>query len=51
MLLACTVKARRTMDVMNVEEYKTWIGAIARRYRQSQIEAAPAINVEMLKFY
>ena len=39
------------MDVMNVEEYKTWIGAIARRYRQSQIEAAPAINVEMLKFY
>ena len=36
-LLACTVKARRTMDVMNVEEYKTWIGAIARRYRQSQI--------------
>ena len=39
------------MDVMNVEEYKTWIGGIARRYRQSQIKAATAVNVEMLKFY
>ena len=36
---------------MNVEEYKTWIGGIARRYRQSQIKAATAVNVEMLKFY
>ena len=39
------------MDIMNVEEYKTWIGGIARRYRQSQIKAATAVNVEMLKFY
>ena len=39
------------MDVMNVEEYKTWIGGIARQYKQSQIKAATAVNVEMLKFY
>lgn len=39
------------MDIMNVEDYKTWIGGIARRYRQSQIKAATAVNVEMLKFY
>ena len=39
------------MDIMNVEEYKTWIGGIARRYKQSQIKAATAVNVEMLKFY
>ena len=39
------------MDVMNVEEYKTWIGGIARRCKQSQIKAATAVNVEMLKFY
>ena len=39
------------MDVMNVEEYKTWIGGIARRFKQSQIKAATAVNVEMLKFY
>ena len=32
------------MDIMNVEEYKTWIGGIARRYRQSQIKAATAVN-------
>ena len=36
---------------MNVEEYKTWIGGIARRYKQSQIKAAISVNVEMLKFY
>lgn len=28
-----------------------WIGGIARRYKQSQIKAATAVNVEMLKFY
>ena len=39
------------MDSMNVEEYKTWIGGIARRFKQSQIKAATAVNVEMLKFY
>ena len=37
------------MDIMNVEEYKTWIGGIARRFKQSQIKAATAVNVEMLK--
>ena len=31
--------------------YNGWLGAIARRYRQSQIKAATAVNVEMLKFY
>ena len=39
------------MDIMNVEEYKTWIGGIARRFKQGQIKAATAVNVEMLKFY
>ena len=39
------------MDIMNVEEYKIWIGGIARRFKQSQIKAATAVNVEMLKFY
>ena len=39
------------MDIMNVEEYKTWIGGIVRRFKQSQIKAATAVNVEMLKFY
>ena len=39
------------MDIMNVEEYKTWIGGIARRFKLSQIKAATAVNVEMLKFY
>ena len=39
------------MDIMNGEEYKTWIGGIARRFKQSQIKAATAVNVEMLKFY
>ena len=39
------------MDTMNVEEYKTWLGGIARRFKQSQLKAATAVNVEMLKFY
>ena len=37
------------MDVMNVEEFKTWIGGIAQRYRQSQIKAVTVVNVEMPK--
>ena len=37
------------MDVINVEEYKTWIGGIVRRFKQSQIKAATAVNIEMLK--
>lgn len=36
---------------MNDKGYRDWIGGIARRYRQSQIKAATAVNVEMLKFY
>lgn len=28
-----------------------WIGGIAQRYKRSQIKAATAVNVEMLKFY
>ena len=39
------------METMGVNDYKAWIGGIARRYRQSQIKAAAAVNVEMLKFY
>ncbi len=39
------------MDIMNVEEYKTWIGGIARRFKQSQIKAATAVNVEMLTYF
>ena len=39
------------MEDMNINEYNAWIGGIARRYRQSQIKAATAVNVEMLKFY
>jgi predicted nuclease of restriction endonuclease-like (RecB) superfamily len=34
-----------------MRRYNAWIGGIARRYRQSQIKAATAVNVEMLKFY
>ena len=36
---------------MNDKEYSEWIGGIARRYRQSQVKAATAVNVAMLKFY
>lgn len=39
------------MEDMNINEYNAWIGGIARRYRQSQIKAVTAVNVEMLKFY
>lgn len=39
------------MGGMNDKGYRDWIGGIARRYRQSQIKAATAVNVEMLKFY
>ena len=39
------------MSDMNVDEYKAWIGGIAKRYKQSQIKAAISINAEMLKFY
>lgn len=36
---------------MDTGEYNVWIGGIARRFRQSQVKAATAVNVEMLKFY
>lgn len=39
------------MQNPNTPEYTLWIGEIARRYRQSQIKAATAVNAEMLKFY
>ena len=39
------------MENMNINEYNAWIGGIARRYKQSQIKAATAVNAEMLKFY
>ena len=31
--------------------YAAWIESLSARYRQSQIKAAVAVNVEMLKFY
>ena len=36
---------------MNLKEYNGWLGEISKRYRQSQIKAAIAVNIEMLKFY
>ena len=36
---------------MNLKEYSGWLGEISKRYRQSQIKAAVAVNSEMLKFY
>ena len=36
---------------MNLKEYTGWLGEISKRYRQSQIKAAVAVNTEMLKFY
>lgn len=39
------------MEETTVHGYREWIAGIARRYKQSQIKAATAVNVEMLKFY
>jgi predicted nuclease of restriction endonuclease-like (RecB) superfamily len=36
---------------MNINEYNSWLGETSKRYRQSQIKAAVAVNTEMLKFY
>lgn len=33
------------------KEYADWLQTISKRYRQSQIKAAVAVNTEMLKFY
>ncbi len=32
-------------------DYANWLQSISKRYRQSQIKAAVAVNAEMLKFY
>ena len=32
-------------------EYADWLSGLSRRYRQSQIKAATAVNVELLRFY
>ena len=32
-------------------DYADWLQSISKRYRQSQIKAAVAVNAEMLKFY
>lgn len=39
------------MEAMVEHEYSVWLQSTSRRYRQSQIKAAVAVNVEMLKFY
>ena len=36
---------------MSLEGYNGWLSEISKRYRQSQIKAAVAVNTEMLKFY
>ena len=36
---------------VSIKEYNCWLGEISKRYRQSQIKAAVAVNTEMLKFY
>lgn len=33
------------------EEYRAWIEAIGKRYKQSQIKSAVSVNQEMIKFY
>lgn len=37
------------MGDMKIDMYNDWIGGIVRRYRESQIKAAMAVNVEMRK--
>lgn len=37
-------------EIVNTD-YSNWLQSISRRYRQSQIKAAVAVNTEMLKFY
>ena len=37
-------------EIVNTD-YANWLQSISRRYRQSQIKAAVAVNTEMLKFY
>ena len=37
-------------EIVNTD-YANWLQSISKRYRQSQIKAAVAVNAEMLKFY
>ena len=49
-----SVEVEETVEMDLPEEmrrYNAWIGGIAKRYKQSQIKAVTAVNVEMLKFY
>lgn len=38
-------------DAVTSGEYIDWLSGLSRRYRQSQVKAATAVNVELLKFY
>ena len=50
---ACRLEKRKVWynTPMDLEGYNGWLGEISKRYRQSQIKAAVAVNTEMLKFY
>ena len=37
-------------QIANID-YADWLQSISKRYRQSQIKAAVAVNTEMLRFY
>ena len=39
-----------TTQIANID-YADWLQSITKRYRQSQIKAAVAVNTEMLRFY
>lgn len=39
------------MNDVGFPEYGRWLESVATSYRQSQIKAATAVNVELLKFY
>lgn len=39
-----------TTQIANID-YADWLQSISKRYRQSQIKAAVAVNTEMLRFY
>ena len=40
-----------TAKTQETQEYLGWLQATSKRYRQSQIKAAVAVNAEMLRFY
>lgn len=40
-----------SLRVISDPEYKNWIAELSKRYRSAQIQAAVAINKEMLQFY